>query len=70
MPKPRPPRPPSSRTRQRRPNKTNWLDGELRRKISAMAALLDRKQAEEHAHEKAPDLSTEGSFSSSDDSQN
>jgi hypothetical protein len=68
MPKPRPPRPPSPRTRQRRANKNNWLDGELHRRIGAMAALLDRKQAEDLAHEKAPDLSTGGSFSSSDKS--
>jgi hypothetical protein len=27
-----------------------------------MAALFDRQQAEESAHEKAPDLSTEGSI--------
>jgi hypothetical protein len=70
MPKSRLPRPPSPRTRQRRANKNTWLDGELLRKISAMAALFDRQQAEERTHEKAPDLSTGGSFSSSDDSQN
>ena len=70
MPYPRPPRPPSPGRRNRRANKTSWLDEELLRKIGVMAELLDRKRAEDLAHEKAPDLATGGSFSFSDDDVN
>jgi hypothetical protein len=49
------------------------LRAKVEEKIAEVARFIARKRAEElasAAHEKAPGLSTGGSFSSSDDSQN